>query len=237
MTIRPWCRVRSSSTAAAARIDLLARRHQHGAVLEPPAVILHMRDFDAACAERERQIDHVGDVIDIGAVHHGVDGERQFAPHHLGGERALACECAAHSRRYGRRIARRCPGSRPARDRGRHRTAGQRLVGDADGRGDQIGVEPGVVRGRGEFDEVAPRTRLAAREMHLQHAERRRFVEDARPGRGIEFVRARIERDRIGAIRAAERATVRQLGQEAERLVQRYRAGCHAAVIPLSFLR
>ncbi len=53
-----------------------------------------MRDFDAACAERERQIDHVGDVIDIGAVHHGVDGERQLAPHHVGGERTLARECA-----------------------------------------------------------------------------------------------------------------------------------------------
>ena len=62
-------------------------------------------------------------------------------------------------------------------------------------------------------DEVAPRARLAAGEMHLQDAERRGLAEHPRPGLRIEFVASRIERERIGAIRTAERTTMRQLGQ------------------------
>ena len=45
--------------------------------------------------EPERQIDHVGDALDIGAMHHEIDGERQAEPHRLGGERMLALERAA----------------------------------------------------------------------------------------------------------------------------------------------
>ena len=88
--MRPWCCVRSSSTSRGGALDLLARRHQRGAVLQRPAVILHMRDLDAAGAERQREVDHVGDALDIGAMHDDVDGERQTEPHRLGGERALA---------------------------------------------------------------------------------------------------------------------------------------------------
>ena len=72
----------------------------------------------------------------------------------------------------------------------------------------------------GDVHEVAPRAGLAARQMHLQHAKLRRFAEDAQPGRGIELVRSCIERERVRAIRAAERATMGQLGEEPERLMQ-----------------
>src|SRR5215472_9001663 len=37
-------------------LDLLAARHQRGAVLERTAVVLHVRDLDPAGAEREREI-------------------------------------------------------------------------------------------------------------------------------------------------------------------------------------
>ena len=46
-----------------------------------------MRDLDPARAEREREIDHVADPVDVGTVHHRVHGERKLMPHDLG------CEC------------------------------------------------------------------------------------------------------------------------------------------------
>ena len=51
-------------------------------------------DLDPARAERERQRHHVLDVINVGAVHHSVDGERDFEMNDFGGERALAGEGA-----------------------------------------------------------------------------------------------------------------------------------------------
>jgi hypothetical protein len=75
-------------------LNLLGARHQSCPVLQCPAVILHVRDLDPARAERERQRYHVLDVINVGAVHHSVDGERDFEMNDFGGERALAGEGA-----------------------------------------------------------------------------------------------------------------------------------------------
>ena len=92
------------------------------------------------------------------------------------------------------------------------------LVGDADAGGDQIGVEPGLARRRRDLDEIAARGRLAARQMDLQHAERRGLAEHPRPGRGVEFVLAR---DRARAdwsntdSRADSDASARPAGQAA----------------------
>ncbi len=52
------------------------------------------------------------------------------------------------------------------------------------------------MRGGDELDEIAPRGRLAAGKMHLQHAERGGFAEHALPGRGVELVGAAVERER-----------------------------------------
>src|SRR6202044_507028 len=96
----------------------------------------------------------------------------------------------------------------------------QRIRGNADRRGDQIGVKAGVMGRSRDLDQIAARARLATGEMHLQHAERRGFGEHAGPGRGIELVVARIEYERVGAIGAAERTAVRQLGKQTERGMQ-----------------
>ena len=146
-------------------------------------------------------------------MHHHVDGERQAELHHLGGERALA--------RRGAVVAGDMVGGcfLAVLDRNLHVVepgVGERAQGlrrQADRRGDEIAVEPGVARGRNDLGQIAPRRRLAAGQMHLQHAEARRFAEHPRPGRGVEFVGARVERERIGAIGTAERTTMRQLGQ------------------------
>src|SRR5215813_4043837 len=99
---------------------------------------------------------------------------------------------------------------------------GQRAEGavrDADRGGDEIGVETGGMGAGRDVDEVAARARLAARQMHLQDAKPRRLAEDAHPGRGVELVLSRIEREWVGAIGAAERTAVGQLGEQAKRLV------------------
>src|SRR5438067_468264 len=90
--------------------------------------------------------------------------------------------------------------------------------GDADPRGDEIGVEPGLARVRRDVDEIAPRAGLAAGEMYVHHAEAGRFLEHPRPGRSVELAVARLERERIGAIRTTERTTMRQLRQKTKRL-------------------
>src|SRR2546423_7138595 len=69
--------------------------------------------------------------------------------------------------------------------------------------------------------------------MHLQHAECRRFLEHAPPRGGVEFVGAVFERERIGAIGAAERAAVRQLGKQAKRARRALRSCVHQTSISL----
>ena len=71
-----------------------------------------------------------------------------------------------------------------------------------------------------DFDKVAPRTRLAAGEMNLQYAEGSRLAEDPGPSLRIELVGARIKCNRVGAIRTAKRAAMRQLGEKTERTMQ-----------------
>ena len=64
-------------------LDLLAGRHQRGAILQRLTVVLHVRDLDPARADREREIDHVANPVDVGTVHHRVHRERQLLPHDL----------------------------------------------------------------------------------------------------------------------------------------------------------
>jgi hypothetical protein len=75
-------------------LDLIPRRHQRGAVLERPAIILHVRDLDAARAERKRQTDQVGYPVDVGTVYDPVHREWKLLPHDLGRERPLPDKCA-----------------------------------------------------------------------------------------------------------------------------------------------
>src|SRR5262245_37663210 len=167
-----------------------------------------MRDLDPAGAKREREIDHAADPVDVGAVHHGVHGERQLVPNDLGrecplpGKRAViagdvvgGCSIAVldgylHVVEPG--LGERAKGLVPDPDRG----------------GDEIGIETGGMGAGGDVYEVPPRAGLAARQMHLEDAKAGRLAEDAPPSRGVEFVLSRIERERVRAIGAAERRWV-----------------------------
>ena len=86
-------------------------------------------------------------MIDVGAVHHGVDGERQPSRDDFGGERVLALVCAL----VAGDVIGRCRLAVLDRDLHVIETGigelAEALVGDADRRGDQVGVEARVVRG------------------------------------------------------------------------------------------
>ena len=82
-------------------------------------------------------------------------------------------------------------------------------------------------------DEIGPRPRLAAGEMHLQNAECRGLGEHARPGLCVKLASSRVERDRIGAVRTAQRTAVRKLGKETEGLIE---SGAIFRHVELSFV-
>ena len=167
-----------------------------------------MRDLDTARAEREREIHHFGDPVDVGAMYDRIHREEEVVPHDLGRECAFPGKCA--------RIAGDVIGglSVAVLDGDLHMVeptlnqCAEGLVRDPDRGGDQIGVKAGRMGAGSDVYKIAPRAGLAARQMHLQDAELRRFVEDAQPGRGIELVRPRIERERVRAIRAPERTAM-----------------------------
>ena len=189
-------------------LDLLAGGHQRGAVPECPAVILHMRDLDTVCSQCEREIDDIADPVDVGAVHHCVHRERELMPNDRGGERPFPGECA--------RVAGNAIGGLGVAvlDRDLHmikpglHQPSQHAFRDPDGRGDEIGIQTRRMSAGSDIDEIAPRAGLATRQMHLQHAQFSRFAQYTQPSRGIELVLSRIERERVRAIGAAERAAM-----------------------------
>src|SRR5262249_9251705 len=159
--------------------DLLAARHQCGAVLQRPAIVLHVRDLDPAGAKRERELDHAADSVDVGAVHHGVYGEQQFAANDLGRECPLPGKRAAIASDVvgGRGIAV-LDGDLHVVEPGLGERA-KGLVRDPDRGSDKIGIETGGMGAGGDVHEVAARAGLAARQMHLQDAKPGRLAEDA----------------------------------------------------------
>jgi hypothetical protein len=119
----------------------------------------------------------VGDAVDVGTVHDRVHRERELSPHDLAGERPFPGNCA---RVAGKVIG---GGGVAVLDRYLYMVEpgpsqrGQRLVRDADRRGDEIGVKTGRMRPGGDVYEVASYAGLAARQMHLQHAKIRGLAE------------------------------------------------------------
>src|ERR1700730_3628779 len=79
-------------------IYLVTRGHQRRAVLQGPAVVLHVRNFDALRFQRDSEIDHFADPPNIGAMHDRIDRERQAEPHDFASERMFALERAAIAR-------------------------------------------------------------------------------------------------------------------------------------------
>ena len=70
------------------------------------------------------------------------------------------------------------------------------------------------MRRRGDVHDVAPCRRLAAGEVDLQAAQRRRLAEHARPFSGGQLGAGPRQFDGVGAVGAAQRAAMGELGEE-----------------------
>ena len=226
----PFSRDRGFLDDAAGFLDLLQRRHQRGAVLQRPAVILHIGDFQPVGIEIDRHLDDVGQLMQVLPVHHRVDGQRQIefaGPARdfelllvgilqpgdaVGDDGLIALKADLHMAQPG---------------------IGQRLeffLGQQHGRGDEVGVQPDVAGVLHQFDQILARGRLAAGEMNLQHADLGELGQNLFPFLGGEFGAAALQFDRIGAIRALQRTAMRQFGQHRERNAKGFRR--RAALLP-----
>ena len=90
----------------------------------------------------------------------------------------------------------------------------QALAVGGDAAGDQVDVELAGARGGDQLLEIVAHQRLAAGQVDLQDAQRRRLGEHALPVGGPELVAAAVEIDRVRAVGARERTPVRQLGHQ-----------------------
>ena len=83
--------------------------------------------------------------------------------------------------------------------------------------GDEVAVHPQPGGAPHQHLQIAAHGRFAAGEMQLQHAERRRLVEHAKPGFGVQFAAGALQVQRVGAIGALQRAAMRQFGNQPQR--------------------
>src|SRR5262249_3594393 len=88
-----------------------------------------------------------------------------------------------------------------------------RLV-EPDARCDQIDVVTESVRFPHDRFEILAQQRLAAGKAELNRAERARLAQDAQPVTGSEFLAGARELRRVRAVRAMQRAAVRELEQQ-----------------------
>ena len=77
MVSTPLSRSRAASTSVDRAHGLLPGRHQRGAVDQRPAVVLDVRDLEPLRAELDREIDDLAEMVEVLAMHHGIDRERQ----------------------------------------------------------------------------------------------------------------------------------------------------------------
>ena len=118
----------------------------------------------------------------------------------------------------------------------------QALAREQHGGGDEVGVEADLGRLRDDLLQVAAHGRLAAGQVQLQDAELGRLRQHVEPDLGRQLVGDALQRQRVGAVGALQRAAVRQLGQQADRRRRRRRPRrccaarlhVHAFTTPLS---
>jgi hypothetical protein len=149
-------------------------------------------------------------------VQHGVDGQWQPQRTNRLGHRELAIMRAPTGHGVGRRRLGVLKGQLQVVQT-RVSERGQPRLGQAHPTGDQVDVHAQLVRAFDQRHKVAAQRRLAAGQVHLQHARLAGLPEHAQPRRSVEFVPIVTEVERIGTVRALQRTSVGQFGQQAER--------------------
>ena len=94
----------------------------------------------------------------------------------------------------------------------------QARLRDAETRGDQVGIKTSLARACDEFFQVGPSSRFAAGQMQVQNAEAAGFLKYAEPFFGGKFSVRGNQLQRVGAIDAVQRTTMRQLGDQRQRI-------------------
>ncbi len=219
----PLARVRHGRAGTA---GLLARRHQGAAVQGRPAVELDAGDLEPAGPQLPGKIDHLADAVEVPAMHHRVDGQRQVELAHPAGDLRLAGESAAVAadlvgRGGVRPLHRKLHVVQPGPGQRR-----QAIAREPDARGDQVRVDPGMRGRRRDLLEVAPRRRLAAREVELEHPQLARLAHHVDPLLGRELRLAAHQLQRVRTVGAGQRAAMGQLGQHRHRRLGARRRRC-----------
>ncbi len=176
-----------------------------------------MRHFEPAGAKLDRKIDEHGHLMNIRAMDDRIDGERQARLDDISSEGALALPRAfVMAKAVVGLLVGSLEGELRMIEPGVGEFAGQ-LLAHPDARSDEVGVKPALRSVAREVDNVAPRCRLTAGEMHVQRAERGGLAEDALPGLAVKLIARALEGNGIGAIKTAKRAAMGELDQKPDR--------------------
>ena len=103
----------------------------------------------------------------------------------------------------------------------------QSCFSKSDAGSDEVGVEARGARAGDEFGQIGPSQRFASGEVRVQHAELARLLENVDPFCGGKFRTRCGQLQRIRAIDAVQRAAVRDLGDEGERVGDHHRCRCN----------
>ena len=194
--------------------ELVAAGQQRGAVEQAPAVVLGVGQFDAVDAPGLAQLDQVVDGVEVVAVQHHVEAEGEPGAADegrgplLGGEGGRAGGDPVVGRGIGV-----LDGELDAAQPRRAQRGQPRLV-QAGAAGDQLGVDPGGLGGGDDPLQVGAHQRLAAGEMRVDDAQRGGLAQHVRPLLGGQFTRTACQFQRVGAVRAVQRAGVGELGEQ-----------------------
>src|SRR2546430_9029034 len=183
------------------------------------AVELRVRKLDALGNERFRQQDEIAHLVEVLAVQHHVDGEREaelLGPA-VGGELVAVGRGAGDV--VGELFVRRLDADLDVVEPGAPQR-GEAVLRQAVSRRDERRVEPDLVCCRDELFEIGAQQRLAAREAELEYAQRLGLAEHAAPVLGAELVAkpAPGELQRVRAVGTLQRTAIGQLREEPQRL-------------------
>jgi len=95
---------------------------------------------------------------------------------------------------------------------------GQTLARKPDSRRDQVRVQTRLACACDQLTQIRTRQRLASGEVQMQNAERGGLAENAQPVGSRELFLARSQLQRIRAVHAVQRAAVRDLGNQGQRI-------------------
>src|SRR5450631_2765150 len=94
----------------------------------------------------------------------------------------------------------------------------QALARKPDSRGDQVRIQTRLARALDQLSQIRARQRLASGEVKMQNAKRGSLAENPQPVGGCELFFARSQLQRIRAVYAVQRAAVRDLGNQGQRI-------------------